>query len=125
MKTIAKWTVAGSFLLSVATAVAGGPEKKGAKNGITVSGVEANVIELLDPVFSRKGDKLYMNLLNLDLETVKIKVYDSEGRLVYSDKNEGEKVVQKAFNFEKAFKDTYTIVIIDGDKKFKETVTVK
>ena len=125
MKTIAKWTIIGSLLFNVTTAVAGGPEKKWANKGITVSGVEANVIELLDPVFSRKGDKLYMNLLNLDLETITIKVYDSEGRLVYSDKNKGEKVVQKAFNFENAYKDTYKVVILDGDKRFEETVTVK
>ena len=125
MKTIAKWTVAGAFLLSVTTAVAGGPEKKWANKGILVSEVEANVIELLDPVFKRKGNTLYMNLLNLDLQTVKVKVYDSEGRLVYSDRKKGEKIVQKAFNFEKAFKDTYKVVIIDGDEKFEETVTVE
>ena len=52
-------------------------------------------------------------------------MYDSEGRLVYSDKNSGEQIVQKAFNFENAIKDTYKVVIFDGEKRFEETVTVK
>jgi hypothetical protein len=125
MKTIAKMTLAGAFLLTSAAALANGNANATDKKGIRMIEVQPKVVELLDPVFSRKGDKLYMNLLNLDLKTVTIKVYDSEGRLVYSDKNKGEQIVQKAFNFENAIKDTYKVVIYDGNKKFEETVTVK
>ena len=125
MKAIVKITLAGAFLLTPSAAVANGTAYESDKKGVRVIEVQPNVIELLDPVFNRKGDKLYMNLLNLDKETVTIKVYDSEGRLVYSDKNKGEQIVQKAFNFENAIKDTYKVVIYDGNEKFEETVTVK
>ncbi len=125
MKSIAKWTLVSAFLFTSTAALANGPEKKLGTKGLQVNEIESSVVNFLDPVFSRKGDKLFMNLLNLDKETVTIKVYDSEGRLVYSDKNSGEQIVQKAFNFENAIKDTYKVVIFDGEKRFEETVTVK
>ena len=125
MKSIAKWTLVSAFLFTSTAALANGPEKKLGTKGLQVNEIESSVVNFLDPVFSRKGDKLFMNLLNLDKETVTIKVYDSEGRLVYTDKNSGELIVQKAFNFENAIKDTYKVVIFDGEKRFEETVTVK
>ena len=79
----------------------------------------------LDPVFVRKGEKLMVNLLNLTEGTVLLKVYDSENRLVYSESIEGELVIEKAFNFEKAFEDEYTLVVVDKLGTYKETISVK
>ena len=81
--------------------------------------------ETTRPVFKKKGDKLYMNLLNLDLEKVNIKVLDSENRVVFREVIEGELLIQKAFNFEKAFEDSYTIIVKDSEGTYREKLSVK
>ncbi len=96
------------------------------KNGKAVNEVEKKVIKLKeDPTFIKKGGRLFINLLNLDQEKVVIRVKDSEGRTVYSEVIKGEMIIEKAFNFEKAYKDDYTVEIIDNKKSFKEVVEVK
>jgi hypothetical protein len=77
------------------------------------------------PVFRRKGSKLYLNLLNLDSKDVQIKVFDSDNRMLYSEIIENESVVAKAFNFETAFEDRYTIVVKDGENTYYEDILVK
>ena len=66
-----------------------------------------------------------MNLLNVSKGKVLLKVYDSEDRLVFDQAIDGDIVVEKAFNFEKAFKDEYTIVVVDKFGTYKETVVVR
>lgn len=96
------------------------------KNGNNSPEVVKNIIKFdLDPTFKKKGNKLYMNLLNLDQEKVTIKVYDSEGRVVYKETFENKLVIEKAFNFEQAYEDDYKVVVIDNNEKFIETVEVK
>lgn len=82
-------------------------------------------LESFKPVFRKKDDKIFINLLNLNSNEVGIKVLDSNERVVYKEKTSKEKIVQKAFNFEKAFVDTYTIVINDGNDIFYEDVLIK
>ena len=116
MKVLSQITVA-VFLLTVSMGFANGPAK---------SEVEKKLISIeLDPVFVKKGDKLFLNMLNLNQETVIVKVYDSEGRVVYKEAIKGEVVVEKAFNFEKAYEDSYTVVVSDETGTYRETVLVK
>ncbi|MEM0933747.1 MAG: hypothetical protein AAF575_02035 [Bacteroidota bacterium] len=96
------------------------------KKGVAKAEVEKNLIAVtLEPVFIKKGDKLLLNLLNLTQGTVLLKVYDSEDRMVYSETIEGEIVVEKAFNFEKAFEDEYTVVVVDKLGTYTETMRIR
>ncbi|MEM9077354.1 MAG: hypothetical protein AAGC43_09950 [Bacteroidota bacterium] len=126
MKSILKsFTVAGFLMISM-IGFANESETKFGKKGNARAEVEKNLIEVtLDPVFVKKGDKLLLNLLNLTQGTVILQVYDSENRLVYSETIEGEVVVEKAFNFERAFEDEYTVVVVDKLGTYKETMNIK
>ena len=117
MKSVLKNITVATFLMVTALGIANGPAK---------SEVEKSLISVeLDPVFVKKGDKLLLNLLNLSQEKVTLKVYDSENRLVFSESIEGELVVEKAFNFEKAYEDEYKVVVSDNEGTYSETVSVK
>ncbi|NQZ45760.1 MAG: hypothetical protein HRT65_15755 [Flavobacteriaceae bacterium] len=117
MKALKRNTVAVALLFAAATGLANGPK---------INEVEKNLLEVnSDPVFTKKGNKLFMNLLNLDQEKVTIKVMDSNGRVVFKQVLEGDLVVEKAFNFEQAYSDSYTVIIVDDNKTYKETVEVK
>ena len=123
MTSILKNTLVAALMFTTVVSLANGPESTFGKKAFEV---EKNLITVeLDPVFKKKGQKLFMNLLNLDQEKVTIKVIDSEGRVIFKEVIEGDVVVEKAFNFEKAYEDNYTIVVIDNDKTFKEKVAVK
>lgn len=123
MKRVLKFTLALALLFASTSVLANGPAKTFGKKGF---GVEKELINIdVDPVFLKKGDKLLLNLLNLDQDKVVVKIYDSEGRIVFKETFEGKIVVEKAFNFERAFEDEYTIVVIDSNKTYKEKVTVK
>ncbi|WP_350294007.1 hypothetical protein [uncultured Croceitalea sp.] len=126
MKTILKNSVAAAILLSSTISIANAPESSFGKKANAKSEVEKNIITIdADPTFKRKGNKLFMNLLNLSKGKVTIKVYDSEGRVVFKEIVEGDIVVEKAFNFENAYEDKYTVVITDNKETFKESVLIK
>jgi len=123
MTSILKNTLVAALMFTTVVSLANGPESTFGKKALEV---EKNLISVeLDPVFKKKGQKLFVNLLNLDLEKVSIKVYDSEGRIVFKEVIEGDLIIEKAFNFEKAFEDNYTVVIVDNNKTFKEVVKIK
>lgn len=81
--------------------------------------------EIAKPVFRHKGDRLFLNLLNLDRNRVYIKVVDSYNRVVFKDTIEGERIVEKAFNFEQAYEDRYMIVVRNENEVYYEFVVVK
>ncbi len=90
------------------------------------TGVEiANRKEKSKPIFRKKGDMVFLNLLNLDLESVEISVIDSEGRELFSENLKGEQIVQKAFNFKNAFSDSYTVVVRNTEGTYYEDIVVK
>jgi hypothetical protein len=121
MKTIIKTTSALALLFATATATAN--ETKIGNKAFEVERLTKK--ETTRPVFRKKGEKIYMNLLNLDLEKVNIKVIDSENRVVFSEVIEGELLIQKAFNFERAFEDNYTVVVKDSEGTYREKLLVK
>ena len=123
MTSILKNTLVAALMFTTVVSLANGPESTFGKKALEV---EKNLISVeLDPVFKKKGQKLFVNLLNLDQEKVSIKVYDSEGRMIFKEVIEGDLIIEKAFNFEKAFEDNYTVVIVDNNKTFKEVVEIK
>jgi len=80
--------------------------------------------ERTKPVFRKKEDKIFLNLLNLDGNDVDIKILDSDHRTIYAETIKDETIVEKAFNFEDAFEDTYTIIVKDKEDSYYEYVTV-
>lgn len=81
--------------------------------------------EKVKPIFRQKDGRVYLNLLNLDTENVKLKVYDSNDRILFNETITDELNVEKVFNFENAFKDSYTVVVSDSNNIYYETVDVK
>lgn len=73
--------------------------------------------------FNVKGKKVTFRIENRDSSAVDIKVTDAFGRDVYSETVQ-EKNIGKLFNFEKAFPNTYTIVIKDGDTTYTKILEV-
>ncbi|HMB64374.1 MAG TPA: hypothetical protein VKN36_14945 [Eudoraea sp.] len=80
--------------------------------------------ENVKPVFRKEGDKLFLNLLNLDMEKVEIKVFDSSNRILFKEVVKGDVQIEKAFNFENAYEDTYKVVVNDKGNLYYEYVTV-
>lgn len=121
MKTIAKTSTVLAILF--ATAIGTANESKNGNKAFEIERITKK--ETTRPVFRKKGDKLYMNLLNLDLQKVNIKVVDSENRVVFNEVIEGELIIEKAFNFEQAFEDNYTVVVKDSEGTYREKLSVK
>ena len=126
MKKTVNFTVAMAILFVSTAIFANGPKTNFGTKAMASNGVVKNFIDVeLDPTFKRKGDKLFVNLLNLDQEKVVIKVYDSQNRVVFKEVLEGDLVIEKAFNFESAYKDDYRVVVIDNKTAFEEKVAIK
>jgi len=125
MKTVKNLTVAAALLIS-AIGMANTEATDFGKKTAAKYEVEKNLVKVnLDPVFVKKGQKIMMNLLNVSRGKVLLKVYDSEDRLVFDEAIDGDIVVEKSFNFEKAFKDEYTIVVVDKFGTYKKTMEVR
>ncbi|PWL37306.1 hypothetical protein DKG77_16165 [Flagellimonas aquimarina] len=126
MRSVLNYVTVAAFLLVSSMGFANGPENTFGKKGSAKSEVKKELIKIeLDPVFVKKGEKLFLNLLNLTQGKVVLKVYDSQNRLVYSESIDGEMVIEKAFNFERAFEDKYTLVVVDKLGTYTETIAVK
>ncbi|WP_375323860.1 hypothetical protein [Flagellimonas sp. GZD32] len=125
MKVVKNLTVAAALLIS-AIAVANVNSAEFGKKVVAKYEVEKNLVKVnLDPVFVKKGQKVMMNLLNVSQGKVLLKVYDADKRLVFDEAIEGDIVVEKAFNFEKAFKGKYTIVVVDKFGTYTDEVVVR
>ena len=55
---------------------------------------------------------------------MEIKVFDSDNRTLFSEVVENENIVSKAFNFETAHEDRYTVVVKDGENTYYEDIVV-
>ncbi len=93
--------------------------------------LKGNVVKIVErkentkPVFRTLEDRVFLNLLNLDKDKVEIKVYDSFNRIVFKQDIEDEMLVEKAFNFEKAIADNYTIVVKNNNEVYSKNFVVK
>ena len=122
MKTILRFTAATAFMFAT---VAGTANEN--KNLVPFSDTELEVLKSADkgkPIFRKKGDKVYLNMLNLQGDKVQIKVFDSNNRLLFKQTVEKE-TVEKAFNFERAYSDSYTVVVKDSEGTYSEKIFVK
>ena len=77
------------------------------------------------PVFRKKDGRVFLNFLNSDLSPVDIKVRDSMDRLLFTETMNGTLNIQKSFNFTKAFKGSYTIIVKDGRKVYMEEIEIE
>ena len=125
MKTILKFTAATAFMF---TTVAGMASERKFVNDVPYSDTEWEVLETADkgkPIFMKKGDKVYLNMLNLQGEKVVIRVFDSSNRLLFVETFKDALTVEKAFNFENAIEDSYTVIVKDSEGTYTEKVIVK
>lgn len=81
-------------------------------------------IENTKPVFRKKGAIVFLNLLNLEGRDIQIKVFDSDNRTLYKEVIENETIITKAFNFESAHEDHYTVVVKEGKNTYYEDIVV-
>lgn len=92
------------------------------ENIISVGKIQENSAK---PVFRKVGNKIYLNLLNVDLNTVRVKVFNGGNQEVEDQIFNGYLIVDKVYNFEKALKDTYSVVVQDGKKVYRLSIAVK
>ena len=83
-----------------------------------------NKLEKNKPVFRKKDGMVYLNLLNLSKKEVEVKVFDDSNRLVFNQVFENEELIEKAFNFKKAFKGQYSIMVKNSNDKYFEEIIV-
>lgn len=76
------------------------------------------------PGLQVKGQKVFVNHLNLDGQSVTLKVYDQENRLLYLKEFDQTPVVEKAFNFENAYEGIYSVVLSDSNSTYSASVNV-
>lgn len=87
-------------------------------------GIESDVLTL-DPVFKRKGEKLLINFLNADQVMVEIKILDSQDNVIFTERVAGDLIVEKVFDFSKAYNDSYKIVVAYNQNAFEHIVKVQ
>lgn len=76
-------------------------------------------------IFKNVDGKVYLNLLNLSKKDVEIKVYDSDRRLLFSEKRKNEIIIEKVFNFSGAHADNYTVVVDNTSNTYYKDIVVK
>jgi hypothetical protein len=94
---------------------------------ISISKADMRILEKKEnakPVFRRDKKMVYLNLLNLDGGDVEIKVFDSSNRVLFKQVVEGEISVEKAFNFKRAFADSYSVVVKDNNNTYYESIRI-
>lgn len=111
--------------MSAALLILAGTAKAGATTTDfnTNPGVVKNA-ETSAPAVQARGKKVFVNLLNLEGESVTVKVIDEENRLLYLKNFEESPVVEKAFNFEDAYDGTYSVIVKEGDVTYTASVAV-
>ncbi|MFC4635061.1 hypothetical protein ACFO3O_14160 [Dokdonia ponticola] len=77
-----------------------------------------------DRVIREKGEKVSINLLNLDLNPVHIIIRDGRGRIVFSETITNDETIQKSFSFTKAFKGNYSIKVKDGSTTYTKEIEI-
>ena len=103
-------TISAAFLMMAGTTVA-----TASVNPVKpVAGLIEKIADA-DPYMRKHGEKVYLNYLNLEGNTVIVKVIDQENRVLYIERFKDSPVVEKAFNFESAK---------SGDRTYSESLKV-
>lgn len=89
---------------------------------ITIANKKENASK---PVFRKKGDKVSINFYNANQQKVDIEIINSRGNIFFKESSKGELVIGKAFNFSKSIKDTYTIMVNDGEDTYYQNIVIK
>lgn len=112
---------AGNYKLVVSTGV----RETEQPIAITRTGLSLNINdrkEFFAPVVRTSGQLLDVSLLNNQLTTLKLKIEDAEGALVYEDEVRNVVKVEKRYNLSKLPAGEYTIVLNVGDKAYVKTI---
>lgn len=75
-------------------------------------------------VLKESGDIIFFNLLNLDLNPIKVVITDDFGRIVFTETISNKNSIHKAYNFEKAYAGTYLVIVKDGNNSYSESIIV-
>ncbi|WP_421798172.1 hypothetical protein [Haliscomenobacter sp.] len=92
---------------------------------ITRTGLSLNIgdrREFFAPVVRMNGSLLDVSLLNSNLTTLKLRIEDAEGILVYEDEARNVVKVEKRYNLSKLPVGEYTVVLNVGDKSYVKTI---
>ena len=81
--------------------------------------------EILKPTIITEDNKVKINFLNLAQENVVIKILDSNDRTVFEEVIEKTMVIEKAFNFEKAYKNNYMVMVKVNANSYYQPIAVK
>lgn len=90
----------------------------------SVYAADSEPVKIERPFFRTQGDRVILNLLNLDLDQVMLKVIDQNGRVLYRTVIKDELVIEKAFNFENAYEGTYRVMVISAGETYTEKIIV-
>tara|TARA_R110002051_G_scaffold325788_1_gene431314 strand:+ start:7098 stop:7646 length:549 start_codon:yes stop_codon:yes gene_type:complete len=80
--------------------------------------------EIIKPAFRLKENVVFINLMNLSKEEVTVIIFDQENRVLHTEKISDQLVVEKAINFKKAFKGSYSIVVKTPKGKYQKYITI-
>lgn len=75
-------------------------------------------------VIQKKEYKVSINLLNLDLNPIKIIIRDGLGRIIFHETINDNKTIQKTFNFTNAYQGSYSIKVKDGSKTYNKEIEI-
>lgn len=78
-----------------------------------------------NPVLRKSGDRIYLNLLNKNLGTVKVKVVNGNNEQLDSRVFKGDLIIGNVYNFENAIKDNYLVVVYDGKNTYRQSISIK
>tara|TARA_R110002051_G_scaffold101478_1_gene172298 strand:+ start:17677 stop:18261 length:585 start_codon:yes stop_codon:yes gene_type:complete len=94
---------------------------------IVLKNNELNILETAEdvkPFFKKTNNMIFLNYLNLDKAKLSIKIFDAEGRTVFTQVVADEMIVEKAFNFADAYPGTYTLSVKSANKTYSEEFVV-
>ncbi len=75
-------------------------------------------------VIQEKDGKVSVNLLNLDLNPIKIIIRDGLGRIVFSETISDNNAIHKSFNFTNAYQGSYSIKVKDGSRTYNKEIEI-
>ena len=94
---------------------------------VDVNSMGVKIIERIEknkPFFRKKGDLVYVNLLNVNTDDVVIEVYDNNGEILFNEIIENSLIVGKVFNFKKAKNGNYTVIVKDKSTSYYKNIIV-